>query len=360
MNAAVSGLRAGDSTPLRELLKRRPKEATKPQVILEAARLGNLAALKLLAKAGADLNASWRGYRPLHALIQEKPHGDEIAKTGKTPRERLAALDWLLSSGADPELTGAWPPARAVLIAAFVGSRDFLDCLFEHGARKDFFTACATGDLAAVRRALSRDPSLAQARDVGGLSALQCCAGSRLHSDAKGRKRSCEIASLCLDAGADPNLKTKAWSDEVDVCYFSIGAGNAELTELLLARGADATEALTTAMWQDGRLELAETCLAHGARPDRAIANGKPLLNDLVRWGRFDAAEWLLAHGAGPDVADENGWTALFQAASRGSVRMARALLDAGAERGKKDRSGLTALDVARAAKKTKIVELLA
>lgn len=354
MNAAASALREGDWTRLRELLAREPKEATRPQVVLEAARAGNLQALKLLVKAGADINAVWRGYRPLHALIQEKPH----AEACEMPKGRLAALDWMLSAGADPELTGAWPPARAVIIAAFVGLRDCVDRLFEHGARQDIFTACATGDLPAVKRALDKDPSLAQARDEGGLSALQCCAGSRLHAEAKARKRLSQIAALCLDAGADPNLKTKAWSDEVDVCYFSIGAGNRELTELLLERGADSTEALPSAMWQDG-FELAEVCLAHGAKPDRATSGDRPLLNDLVRWGRIEAAEWLIARGASPDIADGNGWTALFQAASRGSTRMVQALLDAGAERKRKDRSGRTALDLARAAGRAKVVHLL-
>ena len=61
-----------------------------------------------LARRGADLNASYRNYRPLHALIQSKPHGATAADDA-----RLACLAWLLDHGADQDELGAWPLARA-------------------------------------------------------------------------------------------------------------------------------------------------------------------------------------------------------------------------------------------------------
>jgi len=74
-------------------------------------------ALALLQKNGADWNVMYKGYRALHALIQERPHGE----TKPTP-ERLACLEWLLfadtfeiaklllNAGADPKaLTKSWP-----------------------------------------------------------------------------------------------------------------------------------------------------------------------------------------------------------------------------------------------------------
>lgn len=351
----IEALRARDLASLRDLVASDPKTAKKPQVVVEAARLADLSALEVLLKAGADPNAIHRGYRPLHAVIQEEPH----AATTRAPAERLAFLSYLCKHGADPELAGAWPPARALIIAAFVGSRDYADRLVEHGARTDGFTACATGDVAAVKRALGKDAALARARDEGGLTALQCCAGSRLGAnDTKFRARLVEIASLLLDAGADPNAKTRSWSHDVDVAYFAAAAVHPKMLATLFERGADATEALPSAAWKDSP-ELMELCIAHGAVADRGISGGRPLVNDLIRWGQFKPALWLLDHGASPNIADERGWTALHQAASRGNERALKAVLAAGADRQVKDRERLTALDVARETGRTKLVAIL-
>src|SRR6188472_2007961 len=99
-----------------------------------------------LADAGGDLNALHRNYRPLHALIQEKPHVG-----GSSTAERLACLEWMLAHGADPEQFGAWPLARALVIAAFVGEPAYVRALVDAGARRDIFTAAALGDVAMVK-----------------------------------------------------------------------------------------------------------------------------------------------------------------------------------------------------------------
>lgn len=120
--------------------------------------------------------------------------------------------------------------------------------------------------------------------------------------------------------------------------------------DLLLESGADATDAFSHAVW-GGAYELAESALAHGAIIDRATANGKLLLNDVIRWGQIPQMTWLLEHAASPNVPDERGWTAVHQAASRGNVRMLRAVLDAGGDAKRRDKEGRMPRDVARAAK---------
>ena len=85
---------------------------------------------------------------------------------------------------------------------------------------------------------------------------------------------------------------------------------------LLLERGADATDALSQAVW-GAAYDLAVSALEHGAAIDRATANGKPLLNDLIRWGQIPQMTWMLEHQASPNVPDDRGWTAVHQAASR-------------------------------------------
>ncbi len=332
------------------------KSRTSPaRAVVEAAQRADRRALERLVQAGADLDVSWRGYRALHALIQEDPHAEE-----QPLRRSACCLVWLLEHAADPgarrRLASRARPARRGLqrrSALRRGARARME------RRVDVFARAALGDLAGVQRELAKDPSLATARDGGALTALQCAAASRLGKhDAKLAKNLLAIATLLLDAGADPNARTKSWSHEVDTAYFACNANNPALLELLLARGADATAALPSAAWRK-TMELAEICLAHGARIDDARAEGRALVNELVRWGQVTPALWLLEKGASPNLPDERGWTALHQAASRGNERMMKALLAAGGDRTRKDANGHTPLAIAVLARKAKMVELL-
>src|SRR5262252_6403890 len=130
------------------------------QEILKAAGRADRAALERLVAKGGDPNAVWRGYRPIHALIQRETHGEEA--TSREPgKKELDCLAWLLEHGADPELPGAWPPMPALIVAAFWGSRLFVDALLEGGAKRDAFAACALGELAAVKKAIAKDAAFA-------------------------------------------------------------------------------------------------------------------------------------------------------------------------------------------------------
>jgi ankyrin repeat protein len=322
------------------------------QEILKAAGKADRVALERLVARGGDPNAVWRGYRPIHALIQRETHG-EASASSEPGKKVLDCLAWLLEHGADPELPAAWPPMPGLIVAAFWGSRAYVDALIEGGAKRDAFAACALGDLAAVKKAIGRDAAFANARAAGGLTALQCCAGSKLD----GRRLEC--ASVLLDAGADPNARTKSWSHEIDVAYLACSAGNRAMLELLLERGADATAALPSAAWRK-TMELAELCLERGAVIDAAAHEEKPLLNQLVRWGQVKPALWLLERGASPNLPDDRGWTALHQAASRGNERMLRACLEHDGNRGALDRDGRSPIKIALLARKPRMVEILA
>ena len=147
-------------------------------------------AIALLHQNGADLNATWRGYRPLHALLQEEPH----AAAGKPTVKRLDCLEWLLQHGADPEQPGAWPPARAIIIAAFVGEPEYVKRLSKAGAKMDGFAGAALGDEKLVKKTLREYPEFARERDAGGLTALECAAGSRYSRSVV------EVARLLIEA----------------------------------------------------------------------------------------------------------------------------------------------------------------
>jgi ankyrin repeat protein len=346
----LRAIHAGDSAAVEAAILADPPAAKIPRMIGAAAGKAFLPAVELLHRHGADLNAVWRNYRPLHALMQTDPHG----AAGKPGPERMACLEWLLRHGADPELTGAWPAARALIIAAFVGEPEYVKRLRQAGARLDGFTGAALGDGRLVEKALRQRPGFARERDAGALTALQCAAGSRLP-----KANVVKVAELLLDAGADPNAKTRTWGHDVNAAYFAAGADSAAMFELLLDRGADPTEAISHAVWGK-HYGLAERALAHGADLDRAIANGKPLLNDLIRWGQIPQTQWMLEHAASPNIPDAEGWTAAHQAASRGNARMLGAVLEAGADLNRRDAAGRTPLDIARLVKREKLVAMMA
>lgn len=339
-------LQAGNLAGFRVVLKRDPKAALHPKVVNCAAAHANRTALELLGKAGADLNAIHRNYRPLHNLLQTDPH----RAAGKPSSDRLDCLEWLLANGADPELTAAWPSARAIITAAFVGSPEYVAILRRHGTRIAGFAGAALGDPKVVEKTLRAHPPLATARDTGVLTALHCAAGSRMcGADLPGTTR------LLLDAGAEVAATARTWAHDVDAAYLAAQTKNREIFELLLERGTDPTEALAHAVWASA-YELADCALARGGSIDRAVANHKPLLNDMICWGQIPQTMWLLERGANPNVADARGWTAVHQAASRGNARMLQAVLDAGGETRRKDKEGNLPRDIARV---DKIAEML-
>ncbi|MGO9259488.1 MAG: ankyrin repeat domain-containing protein [Bryobacteraceae bacterium] len=349
-DALIEAIRSGEMRAVRQAVAADPPAARHPRAVVAAGRRAFQPALAFLLTKGADLNAAWKNYRPLHALLQEEPHG----RGAKPTPERLACLEWLLANGADQELTAAWPSARTIIVAAFMGEPEYIKRLRRGGARVDGFAAAALGDLDLLRQTLRKRPPFATERDAGGLTALQCAAGSRMPGAPL-----VEAAALLLDAGADLAARTRSWAHDADAPSLAASAKNAALFKLLLERGADPTEAFSHPVW-GAAYEMAEMALEHGADPDRATANGKPLLNDLIRWGQIPQTLWLLARGASPNIADERGWTAVHQAASRGNLRLLEAVLDAGGDRGRRDRTGDTPLDIAVQGGREKLAARLA
>ncbi len=344
----IVAIRSGKLASVRAALAAEPEAARHPQAIGAAAGRAFLPALRLLHRAGADVNASWKNYRPLHNVIHAESHENKTsAKDGR------ACLDWLLKHGANPELLAGWPAVRPLILAAFIGKGECVKLLIASGARRDGFTAAALGDLEALKAELRRNPKLMQDRDGGVLTALQCAAGSRLAP-----AKTLEAARILLDAGADPRALTRSYASDIDAAHLAVSSGNLPLYELLMDRGADATASLSPAVWRCN-WPMAEAALSRGAKPERAESGHRPLLSDLVRWGQFEAALWLLPRQRDLNVADKRGWTALHQAASRGNLRMVQALIAAGADLSRRHAKGATPLDIARAGRKPKIVAAL-
>jgi len=287
-----------------------------------------------------------RGGKPaeVRAALRSKPGAATLARAVVMAAGRAwqAALEVLRKNGADPELTGAWPPARAIVVAAFMGEPEFVKHL-RPATQMDGFAGAALGDRKLVEKALKSDAAFPHQRDHGGLTSLQCACGGRMP-----RGEYLAIARLLLDAGADVRVRTKSWAHELDASYYAAGSKETALLELLLENGCDPHEALGHTVWGK-RFELAEMAMRHGASADSAMHKGKPLLNNLIRWEQIMQAMWLLDHGASPNLADKKDWTAVHQAASRGNGRMLRAVLKAGGDTSRRDKDGRLPQDVANA-----------
>src|SRR5262245_26936624 len=196
----VTAVRAQDRAALKRALGHSGGKIP-AQAMVDAGRLAWVPGLAELVRAGGDLNASWKNYRPLHALIQEKPH-----EGGSSTPERVECLVWMLEHGADPEARGAWPAARAVIVAAFGGEKAYVRALLDGGARRSIFVEAALGNTRRAASLLHKDGTLALAHDGDqGLTALHCCAGSRM-----GRSSSSVARSPRRLCGRPPRRRRRA------------------------------------------------------------------------------------------------------------------------------------------------------
>jgi ankyrin repeat protein len=329
----------------------RGSSAPAQRALTAACRDGDESAVRAALRAGSDPDRVVRGWAPLHALVQESVHGegeDDEARRAKCVRA-------LIEAGADLEVRAGFPPATALVLAGLGGKGRLAQVLIDGGAKVDVFAEAALLRLAAVKKRLARDATLATAEASSGLTLLHFACGSRMvRLDAKRARDGLALVRLLIDSGADVDrIATVNVLGETHLrpSYFAIGARRFAEAQLLLERGADANAALVTALWntKDDFARLGELCLGHGARPDVARHDGRPLLNELVRWGQFKPATWLLQQGASTDVADERGWTALHQAASRGHRNFWETIVASGADLTRPDVEGRTPLSIAKA-----------
>ena len=232
-------------------------------------------------------------------------------------------------------------------------------------ARDSLYTAVTCGDLAEVARLLARDPGLANAKGgPKGWEPILYLAFARLPQPAAS-DQAVAIATLLLDAGADPN----AWFPAGDSRYTPftgvIAQGEEdgpshprarELTELLLSRGAEPydVQVLYDTHFHGPPIWLLELIHAHALRRGRAADWADPdwpmldmggygtgaryLLENAIKKGDVALVEWLLSHGANPNAAPARDprWSmrSLYEeAVHRGATEIAELLARHGAMR---------------------------
>jgi uncharacterized protein len=189
-------------------------------------------------------------------------------------------------------------------------------------SRDSIFTAALCGDRDEVARRLVRNPSLAQALDPHRQwTALAHVAYGRVDDH-----NALAIATLLLDAGADPNFRfDDGWGNPFTPITGAIGQGEGNkrshpqaraLVELLLDRGANPfdTQALynssivgdditwTALLWE--RCVLSGTTAVWSSTTGQVLGGREKvgtlnyLLGNAVSNNHVQRARWLLAHGA--------------------------------------------------------------
>jgi uncharacterized protein len=211
---------------------------------------------------------------------------------------------------------------------------------------EELISAVQAGDSAKVRDLLSRDSSLASARDSSGVSAL-------MHAI---YRRNQEIAGLILSS--HPGL---------DVFEATATGNTKRVAELL-----DADPSLAGAYSADGFTALhlsaffaqpqaAELLLQHGADTSAVATNATQVmpLHSAAAGRSFEVVQLLLQHGAPVNAKQQHGWTALHSAVNSGDEKMVDLLMQHGADPNATNSGGVTSIQLARDKGHNKILNIL-
>jgi ankyrin repeat protein len=190
------------------------------------------------------------------------------------------------------------------------------------------------GNLSGVRAALAEDPSLLDATNVSGQSALLLAKYYRQETVAEyllslnpkldifNAAAAGRVASVMEQIDTEPALLESHSTDGWTPLHLAAFFGHPELANALLERGANVNARSTNAMKNT---------------PLHAAAAG----------GRTDIVELFLKRGADPNATQEGGWTALHSAAQAGNRAMVEVLLANGADINRRAANEQAPLDLA-------------
>ena len=204
--------------------------------------------------------------------------------------------------------------------------------------REQLFAAIEADDVEEVRRLVAADPSLANARDDHGVSALMR-ARYRMNlglvdavKDGVGELDVFEAAAfgdldrLTTLLDAEPALVTSYSGDGFTPLHFSAFFGRPDAAALLIARGAQ-VDALGRGFMTGTALHSAAAA-AHadivrmlvdaGAEPNLRQSGGETPLHAAAANADVPSVDALLDHGADPSLTKEDGQSILDLAEERG------------------------------------------
>ena len=204
-------------------------------------------------------------------------------------------------------------------------------------ARNSVHVAAILGDDETVRGLISADPRNATKKEepYGADALVYLCLSKYLRLDPARSAGFLRAATALLDAGADPN--SGFWSQgehkEFETALYGAAgvAHHAELTRLLLARGADPNDNETfyhtPETYDNGALKVLVE--SGKMRPDLVAG----MLLRKADWHDYEGIKYLLEHGADPNRMTIWGYTALHQTLRRdNALRNIELMLEHGAD----------------------------
>ncbi|MEI7950285.1 MAG: ankyrin repeat domain-containing protein [Gammaproteobacteria bacterium] len=276
--------------------------------ITEAARNGQLAEVRALIAAKANVNAPQvDGATALHWAAE---HDD------------LIMVNTLLAAGADADAknrVGATP----MLAAATNGNAEILAALLAHGANPNgkvsatgdtpLMIAAKTGIVAAVKVLLDHGADVNASEDWGKTTPLMWAVAEN-HSEVTklliGKGADIEARSVFVPPGTgrgfEGTLPRQRRPEEVGPVAFASG----EMTALLLAS-------------RDGRMGALKVLVEAGAKINAIAADGKNGLGLALFNGNYAVADYLIDQGADVNQADAQHFSPLFWAVDRRNMETA-------------------------------------
>jgi ankyrin repeat protein len=204
-------------------------------------------------------------------------------------------------------------------------------------AKENIYVAAILGDEVAVRRLLVEDPQNAfkKAPPYDGDALVCLCLSKYLRLDPARSDGFLRTATALLDTGADPN--TGFWSEgehrEWETALYGAAgfAHHAELTRLLLERGADPNDDETFYHAPETYDNAAMKVLVESGKMHPDKLNG--MLLRKADWHDYEGIKYLLEHGADPNAMTIWGYTALHQALRRdNALKNIELMLEHGAD----------------------------
>jgi ankyrin repeat protein len=236
-------------------------------------------------------------------------------------------------------------------------------------AKSDIYTASISADTDTVQRFLAAHPASATAKggvyDWDALTYL--CFSRYLRLDPQRSAAFVQTAKVLLDAGA--NART-GWYETIDhptpretfesAIYGAAAiARHAELTKLLLERGADPNDEETPYhVPETGDNTVMRILLESETLNEASLAC---MLLRKADWHDEDGMRLLLAYGAGPNLQPHFGFTALHQSVRRDNrLSTIKLLLENGADATlRSNRIGQSAAQIAARRGRADVLELL-
>ena len=260
--------------------------------VADAARRGDLDALRALLQQGADANAA---------------HGDG-----------MSALHWAAERG------------DAGMVEALVHAGAAVNAVTRIGHYTPLHVASTGGHGAVIQRLVEAGADVSAAASTTGVTPLHLAAAAG----------SAAAVAALLDHGADVDAGERAWGQTPLI--FAAARGRAGAIRVLLERGADpAITSTTVDLVADGRLagearqrqRAVMAALGAGdARPTPSQVQAAVLAGrNRYLSGEVPPAEEN-ANAQPPSIETQGGLTALLHAVRQGHVGAAMALLDGGAD----------------------------